>query len=139
MDWLNFVLGVLTLLLAGVNIFQFIFLKQTRKKYMAEADKAKASAKADEIDNMRKALEDFYNPLLKAQDDRIASQNVRIAELETEVKTLRDEKHQMELSYQRQIFDLQKQITEITRALGIKAAKQLRNNLGQFTSEKEAK
>lgn len=139
MDWLNFVLGVLTLLLAGVNIFQFIFLKQTRKKYMAEADKAKASAKADEIDNMRKALEDFYNPLLKAQDDRIASQNVRIAELETEVKTLRDEKHQMELSYQRQIFDLQKQITEITRALGIKANKQLRNNLGQFTSEKEAK
>lgn len=139
MDWLNFVLGVLTLLLAGVNIFQFIFLKQTRKKYMAEADKAKASAKADEIDNMRKALEDFYNPLLKAQDDRIASQNVRIAELETEVKTLRDEKHQMELSYQRQIFDLQKQITEITRALGIKAAKQLRNNLGQFTSEKESK
>lgn len=139
MDWLNFVLGVLTLLLAGVNIFQFIFLKQTRKKYMAEADKAKASAKADEIDNMRKALEDFYNPLLKAQDDRIASQNVRIAELETEVKTLRDEKHQMELSYQRQIFDLQKQITEITRALGIKANKQLRNNLGQFTAEKEAK
>ena len=88
---------------------------------------------------MRKALEDFYNPLLKAQDDRIASQNVRIAELETEVKTLRDEKHQMELSYQRQIFDLQKQITEITRALGIKANKQLRNGRGQFTSEKEGK
>ena len=146
MDWLNFVLGVLTLLLAGVNIFQFIFLKQTRKKYIAEADKAKASAKADEIDNMRKALEDFYNPLLKAQDDRIASQNVRIAELETEVKTLRDEKRQTEDRHQQEIAelrkqnaDLQKQITDITRALGIKAAKQLRNGKGQFTSEKEAK
>lgn len=137
MDWLNFVLGVLTLLLAGVNIFQFIFLKQTRKKYMAEADKAKASAKADEIDNMRKALEDFYNPLLKAQDDRIASQNIRIKELESEVKSLREEKNAQELAYQRQIADLQKQITDITRALGIKAVKQLRNNLGQFTSEKE--
>lgn len=137
MDWLNFVLGVLTLLLAGVNIFQFIFFKQTRKKYMAEADKAKASAKSDEIDNMRKALEDFYKPLLKTQDERIASQNVRISELETEVKTLRDEKRAMELSYQKQIADLQKQITDITRALGIKANKQLRASNGQFTAKKE--
>ena len=32
--------------------------------------------------------------------------------------------------------DLQKQITDITRALGIKAARQIRNGKGQFTSEK---
>ena len=146
MDWLNFTLGVLTLLFAGVNIFQFIFIRQTKKKYEAEADKAKASVKSDEIDNMRKALEDFYKPLLKTQDERIASQNIRISELETEVKTLRDEKRQTEDRHQQEIAelrkqnaDLQKQITEITRALGIKANKQLRNTLGQFTSEKEAK
>lgn len=89
--------------------------------------KATAEVKSDEIDNMRKAMEDFYKPLLQHQDERIAAQNTRIAELETEVKTLRDEKRQMELAYQKQISDLQMQITTITKALGIKASKQIRD------------
>ena len=89
--------------------------------------KATAEVKSDEIDNMRKAMEDFYKPLLHHQDERIAAQNVRIAELENEVKTLRDEKRQMELSYQKQIADLQQQITTITKALGIKASKQIKD------------
>ena len=131
MDWTTIITSIITFV-AGGGIFTLVTIGLQKKKLKAEV-------KASDIDNMRKALEDFYNPLLKAQDDRIASQNVRIAELETEVKTLRDEKHQMELSYQRQIFDLQKQITDITRALGIKANKQLRNGRGQFTAEKEEK
>lgn len=84
-----------------------------------------ADLKSDEIDNMRKAMADFYEPLVERQ-------NHRIAELEKEVKTLRDERREMELSYQKQIADLQKQITEITRALGIRANKQVRNELGQY-------
>ena len=89
--------------------------------------KATAEVKSDEIDNMRKAMEDFYKPLLQHQDERIAAQNASIAELETEGKTIRDEKRQMELSYQKQISDLQMQITTITKALGIKASKQIRD------------
>lgn len=146
MDWLNFVLGIVTLILAGVNIWQFIFLKQTKKKYTADADKAKAEAKSSEIDNLQKQIESVYNPMIKAQNERIALQDEKISardrqisDLEAKVRTLLDEKHQQELAYQRQIADLQKQITEITRALGIKAAKQLRNGRGQFTTEKEAK
>ena len=91
--------------------------------------KEAASVKADEIDNMRKAMEDFYNPLVKKQ-------NERIAELESEVKTLRDQLNYERTEHQAQIASLQKQITEITRALGIKAARQVRNDKGQFTSEK---
>ena len=100
--------------------------------------KMKAGVKADEIENLRNAVESVYKPLIEEQNSRIATQSRRINELEAEVKTLRDEKHAMELSYQKQIADLQKQITEITRALGIKAAKQLRNAKGQYTSEREA-
>jgi len=92
--------------------------------------KEAASVKSDEIETMKKAMEDFYDPLLKKQ-------NARIAELEGEVKTLRDQLTYERNEHQKQIADLQKQITEITRALGIKAAKQIRNNKGQFTSEKE--
>jgi small-conductance mechanosensitive channel len=98
--------------------------------------KEAASVKSDEIETMKKAMEDFYDPLLKKQ-------NARIAELEGEVKTLRDQlayertEHQKQIESQnQQIAALQKQITEITRALGIKAARQVRNNRGQFTSEK---
>lgn len=91
--------------------------------------KEAASAKADEIENMRKAMEEFYDPLLKKQ-------NARIAELEDEVKTLREQLTYERTEHQKQIDSLQKQITEITRALGIQAAKQIRNSKGQFTSEK---
>ena len=97
--------------------------------------KEAASVKADEIDNMRKAMADFYDPLVNKQNERIAQQDQRIAELEAEIKTSREERAKMERTYQDQIASLQKQITEITRALGIKAARQVRNNKGQFTSE----
>ena len=130
MDWTTIITGILSFV-AGGGLLTIVTLRVRRNKLKAEV-------KASDIDNMRKAMEDFYKPLLHNQDERIASQNVRIKELEDEVKVLRDEKHQMELAYQRQIADLQKQITEITRALGIKAAKQLRNAKGQYTSEREA-
>ena len=90
--------------------------------------KEAASVKSDEIETMKKAMEDFYDPLLKKQ-------NARIAELEDEVKTLREQLAYERNEHQAQIASLQKQITEITRALGIKAARQVRNNKGQFTSE----
>lgn len=92
--------------------------------------KEAASAKSDEIETMKKAMEDFYDPLVKKQ-------NARIAELEGEVKSLREQLAYERNEHQKQIDALQKQITEITRALGIKASKQIRNNKGQFTSGKE--
>ena len=92
--------------------------------------KEAASAKHDEIENMRKAMEEFYDPLVKKQ-------NARIAELETEVKTLREQLSYERTEHQKQIDALQKQLTDITRALGIRANKQIRNGKGQFTSAKE--
>ena len=87
-----------------------------------------ASVKADEIETMKKAMEDFYDPLVKKQ-------NERIAELEDEVKTLRKEKAEERAEHQKQIDSLQKQITELYRALGIRTVRQVRNGKGQFTSE----
>ena len=129
MDWTTIITSLITFI-AGGGIFTLVTVGVQRKKL-------KAGVKSDEIDNMRKALEDFYKPLLKTQDERIASQNVRIKELEGEVKTLREEKNAQELQYQKQIADLQKQITEIVRAMGLNVNKQLRNNKGQFTSERK--
>lgn len=124
MDWTTIITSIITFV-AGGGIFTLVTIGVQKKKLKVEV-------KSDEIENMKKAMESFYDPLIQRQ-------NTRISELETEVKTLREEKHQLEISYQRQIADLQKQITDITRALGIKANKQLRNGKGQFTAEKEDK
>lgn len=91
--------------------------------------KEAANVKSDEIETMKKAMEDFYDPLVKKQ-------NERIAELEDEVKTLRREKAEERAEHQKQIDSLQKQITELYRALGIRTVRQVRNGKGQFTSEK---
>lgn len=90
--------------------------------------KEAASVKSDEIETMKKAMEDFYDPLVKKQ-------NERIAELEDEVKTLRREKAEERAEHQKQIDSLQKQITELYKALGIRTVRQVRNGKGQFTSE----
>lgn len=90
-----------------------------------------ADLKSDEIENMRKAMMDFYEPLVNKQ-------NERIAELEHEVRTLREERRQMELTYQKQIEGLQKQIVEITRALGIKANNRVRDDkTGRYVKKHE--
>lgn len=100
--------------------------------------------KSDEIENMRKAMMDFYEPLVAKQNELIEKQDVRIAQLEREVSTLRSERRELETAYQnqiaaqqKQIADLQKQITDITRALGIRANKQMRNELGQYIKVKK--
>ena len=130
MDW-GEVMGYVATALGAGGLTQIINWRISKRKGIAEV-------KSDEIDNMRKAMEDFYKPLLNHQDERIAAQNARIAELENEVKTIREEKRQMELSYQKQITDLQTQITEITKALGIKVSKQIRNEKKLSKPKKEA-
>lgn len=90
--------------------------------------KEAASVKADEIENMKKAMEDFYDPLVKKQ-------NERIAELEGEVKALREKLSIERDEHQAQIIALQKQVAELYKALGLKVVKQVRNSKGQFTSE----
>ena len=78
-----------------------------------------ASVKADEIENLRKTMQDFYEPLVNRQ-------NERISELEAEVKTLREQLNYERNEHQQQIQNLQKQIIEITRVLGVKNSRQIR-------------
>ena len=93
--------------------------------------KANAEVKTDELENLRKTMQDFYDPLVKKQ-------NERISELESEVKTLRQERRDMELAYQKQIQVLQKQIVEITKALGIKTSKRARDEkTGRYVKDEK--
>ena len=100
----------------GAGITQLINWRLNKRKNIAEV-------KADEIDTMRKAMQDFYDPLVERQ-------NIRIAELEKEVKDLRADKREQELLYQKQIAQLQEQILQITRALGLKSQKEIKVTRG---------
>ena len=131
--------------LGGGGVTQFLNWRLSKRKEVA-------SVKSDEIDNMRKAMADFYDPLVKKQ-------NTRIAELEQEVKDIRAEKRQMQADYlaqvdalqkdyqaqiaslhedyQKQMAMMQKQITELYRVLGVEARKQARAANGQFIKSEE--
>lgn len=88
--------------------------------------KAKAEVKSDELENLRKTMQEFYDPL-------VSRQNQRIGELEAEVKTLREQLAYERNEHQKQIQQLQKQIVEITRVLGIDANKRIRDEkTGRF-------
>ena len=88
--------------------------------------KAKEEVKSDEIENIKKSVEVYQTIIsdLKASD---ADKTQRINELTAEIKQLREDKLQSELNYQRQIQNLQRQIVEITKALGIKANERVRD------------
>ena len=115
---LETILTMVGSLLGGGSLGGLLGWRMQKRKQTAEV-------KSDEIENMRKAMADFYDPLVERQ-------NKRIAELEDEVKTLREQLNYERTEHQAQIAALQKQIVEITRVLGIKANKQVRNERGQF-------
>ena len=78
-----------------------------------------------EIESIHQTVEQVYKPIIEQQ-------NTRIRELEAEVKELRDTLAIERIEHQRQLNNLQKQIVDITRALGIKANKQVRDKNGRY-------
>ena len=57
MDWTTIITSLITFV-AGGGIFTLVTVGVQKKKM-------KAGVKSDEIENMRKAMENFYSPLLK--------------------------------------------------------------------------
>ena len=111
------ILGYLGAAGGGGGITALINWRYNKKKNAVDL-------KSDEIENIRKSLE-VYQTI-------ISDQNKRILELNEEVQKLREDKIKMEEAYQHQLSTMQKQITELYRAMGIKANKQARNKLGQY-------
>lgn len=111
--------GYIVSVVGASGITQFV-------NWRYQVRKNKEDVKGDQIANMQKAMQDFYEPLL-------AAQNKRIAEMEIEIDTLRKERREMETQYQIQIASLQEQIVTISAALGIRASKIIKEK------EKEAK
>lgn len=110
----NEIWGYVASAIGAGGITQLINWRYQRRKNREEI-------KADQIANMQKAMQDFYEPLVEKQNMRIHALEERNDQLEKEISSMRVERREMETAYQRQIVTLQDQIVQINKALGIKA------------------
>jgi Mg2+ and Co2+ transporter CorA len=118
MDIETIVTGVLSFI-AGGGILSVITLKASKKK-------ADVEVKVDEIKALHDTIETVYQPIINQQ-------NARIAELEDEVKQLRQQLHEERIDHQKEIDLMNKRILEITKALGMRASTQIRDEKGRFS------
>lgn len=120
------IIGYVLTALGGGGVTQFFNWRINKRRGNAEV-------KRDEIENIHRTVEDVYKPLIEQQ-------NLRIKELETEVRELRNQLAKERQEHQDAMAAMQKQIVEINRALGINAQKAIRDKkTGQFISPKEVK
>ena len=112
------VTGVLSFI-AGGGILSLITLKASKKK-------ADVEVKVDEIAALHDTIGKVYEPMIEHL-------NNRVEELEEEVKSLRAQLSTERADHQKEIDLMNKQIIEITRALGIRATAQIRDERGRFT------
>ena len=96
----------------------------------ASKKKADVEVKVDEISALHETIVNVYEPTIRFQKERIL-------ELESEVKTLKEQLSMERADRQRDMEMMNKRILAITSALGLKAAAQIRDEKGRFTTKSE--
>lgn len=106
------VLGVAVALFGGLNIFQFIFFRSTRRKYNAEGLGAEIDANHKNIDLMQDQIDYFtkkfaeiqadyfelsekHRELLRHHSDEMAQLNAEVKRLSGEMEELREENEEL--------------------------------------------
>lgn len=118
MDWQGIIPEILTFI-AGGGLVGLVTLGSRKKK-------ADVEVKVDEIKALHDTIEMVYQPT-------ITHLNNRVAQLEDEVKVLRNQLSTERADHQKEINMMNQQILAITKALGIKATMQIRDDKGRFT------
>lgn len=113
MESLSSIFGALTLLFGGLNIFQFIFFRATKKEYQAKAERAAIEAKDARFDSLQKQINDMET-LYRAQGDDLKSvreellditkkkmeSDKRVTQLEVENASLKAKVERLEMEVQ---------------------------------------
>lgn len=121
-DWGN-ILGYALSFAGGGGLVTLFTLRSSRKK-------ADVEVKVEEIKALHDTIELVYQPTINHL-------NSRVAQLEDEVKTLRSQLTSERQDHQNEINLMNQQILAITKALGIKATAQIRDDKGRFAKAVE--
>ena len=90
MDWLSFILAVLTLIFGGLNIFQLLTFRAYKRQRNAEADKAEIES-LSEIIRQNQAEIGRLSERLTLADQRAMEQENKYNALYDKYDRLRDE------------------------------------------------
>lgn len=121
MDWQTILLTVLTVLFGGLNIFQFIFFRSTKKEYEAKAEKTaieSSDAKHDYLVKRVESMEQLYQKqgevldsvrkdVLRLTQD-VQDRDTKIIKYESEIKLLRS-------NYESKIESLNAKVTKLEK------------------------
>jgi len=74
------ILGILAALFGGLNIFQFIFFRYTKKEYWARAEQAAVEAKDARFESLQKQINDMES-LYKQQGEELSAVRKELLEV----------------------------------------------------------
>lgn len=92
---MEIILGIVAALFAGLNIFQFIFLRSTKKEYEAKAQQAKVEAEKAETE-AKDARHDYLVKRIESMEEMYNKQGLILDGLREKVLQLGEEKMQNE-------------------------------------------
>ena len=115
------IIGYIFTFIAGGGLMTLINAKTNKKKGEVEV-------RVDEIGALHEMINKVYEPTIKFQKERIQ-------ELESEVKSLKQQLSDERIDRQREMEAMNRRILAITSALGIKAVNQLRDKKGRYAKE----
>lgn len=93
---MEIILGIAAALFAGLNIFQFIFLRSTKKEYEAKAQQAKVEAEKAETE-AKDARHDYLVKRIESMEKMYNQQGEILDGLREKVLQLGEEKMQNEV------------------------------------------
>lgn len=149
MNWENIILTVITALLSG-GFGGIVGWRAKKRLDQAEANKVEEEAKASQIENIRKTMDEVYKPIIDDLKKAIADARqdaekacARVNELEDKVDTLEKENRELrrENSALRDILnEIRPDVVASKRSERLKqrAASMPRSATGQFLKKEEA-
>ena len=109
MNWVTTLLGIITVLFGGLNVFQFLFFRSTKKEYESKAAEAEIKAKDARFESLQRQInnmESLYHTQgeeLKSVREELLDQtrkkmesDKRVTQLEVENNSLKEKVARLE-------------------------------------------
>ena len=109
MNWISTMLGIIAVLFGGLNIFQFLFFRSTKKEYESKAAEAEIKAKDARFESLQRQINNMES-LYRTQGEELKhvreellditkkkmESDKRVAQLEVENNSLKEKVERLE-------------------------------------------